>query len=269
MNRRKTKEIKVGSLIIGGNAHISVQSMANCDSGDFDALYAQIKALERVGCDLVRVAVPDMNAVRVLGALKESDIKIPISADIHFDYKLAIEAAEAGADKIRINPGNIGSDDRVKAVAAAAKRLGVPIRVGVNGGSLDKRLLDRYGRPTARALAESALSNVRMLEKFDFDDIVVAVKSSCVESMVEANEIIAESTEYPIHLGVTEAGSAFSGTVKNAVGIGALLLRGIGDTIRVSLTSDPIDEIRSGREILASLGLDAKKNIEIVSCPTC
>ena len=267
--RRKTKEIKVGGLIIGGNAPVSVQSMTNTSSTDYDALYRQIKSLEAAGCDLVRVAIPDMEAVRVLSKIKESDIKIPISADIHFDYKLAIAAAEAGADKIRVNPGNIGEKDRIKAVADKCRLLGIPIRVGVNGGSLDKKVLAKYEEPSGRALAESALENVRILESFDFDDIVVAVKSSNVARMTEANEIIAASCHYPIHLGVTEAGSSFAGTVKNSIGIGSLLLKGIGDTLRVSLTADPVLEIKSGRQILASLGMDNKRNIEIVSCPTC
>ena len=266
--RRKTRKIRVGNIYIGGDAPVSVQSMTNTDSCDFDSTYRQIKALEVAGCELVRMAVPSLEAAEVLKRLKESDIRIPISADIHFDYSLAIAAAKAGADKIRINPGNIGADDKVRAVAEICLDRGIPIRIGVNGGSLDKRLLQKYGSATAEALAESALDNASMLLKYGFEDIILSVKSSNVAKMIRANEILAEKTDFPLHLGVTEAGSAFSGTVKNAVGIGALLSRGIGDTIRVSLTASPAEEIKSGREILKSLGI-LKGGIEIVSCPTC
>jgi len=267
--RRKTKEIKIGNTLIGGNAPITVQSMTNTDSLDFDATYRQIKAAEAAGCDIIRMAFPEQGAAETLYRLKCSDIAIPIVADIHFSAKLAILAAEAGADKIRINPGNIGESDRVKAVADICRLKNIPIRVGVNSGSLEKDLLALHGAPTAKALAASALENVKLLEKFDFDNIVVAIKASDVWRMVEANRIVAAACDYPLHLGVTEAGSEALGTVKSAMGIGSLLLDGIGDTLRVSLTADPVREVEKGRAILSALGLDTRSKIDLVSCPTC
>ena len=263
------KLIRVGALALGGDAPITVQSMTNTPSSDYEATYRQMKALEAAGCDIIRMAVPDKAAVEVLYRLKLSDITMPIVAAIHFNASLAIAAMEAGADKVRINPGNIGDADRVKAVAKAAALHGVPIRVGVNSGSLEKKQLALYGAPTAEALAASALENVRLLERYDFDRIVVAIKSSDVKRMVEANRLVAAACDYPLHLGVTEAGSELVGTVKSAIGIGSLLLDGIGNTIRVSLTADPIREVEKGRAILAALSLDQKEKIQLVSCPTC
>ena len=269
MERRISKKIKVGNIYIGGDSKISVQSMTNTDSADFDATYGQIKKLESVGCDIVRMTVPDMEAVKTIYRLKNSDINIPIVADIHFDYKMAIEAAYAGADKIRINPGNIGDEDRVKAVVEACNSKNIPIRIGVNSGSLEKSILEKYGRPSGEALAESALYHASLLEKNDFTNIILAVKSSRVADMITANRILAEKTEYPLHLGVTEAGTVHKGVIKSAAGIGSLLLDGIGDTIRVSLTAEPTEEVREGKAILSSLGIVEENGINIISCPTC
>ena len=269
ITRRKTRQIKVGNTLIGGDAPITVQSMTNTDSLDFDATYRQIKAAEAAGCDIIRMAFPEKGAADTLYKLKCSDITIPIVADIHFSASLAILAAQAGADKIRINPGNIGENDRVKAVAEICRQKNIPIRVGVNSGSLEKEMLALHGAPTAAALAASALENVRLLERFDFDNIVVAIKSSDVWRMTEANRIVAEACDYPLHLGVTEAGSEALGTVKSAMGIGSLLLSGIGDTLRVSLTADPVREVEKGRAILSALSLDRRSVIDLVSCPTC
>ncbi len=267
--RRRSKKVKVGNVFVGGNEKITVQSMTNTDSADFGATYDQIKKLENAGCDIVRITVPDMDAVHTVAKLKNSDIKIPIVADIHFDYKMAIESAEAGADKIRINPGNIGGDDRVKAVVDACRKRNVPIRIGVNSGSLEKNILEKYGRPSGEALAESALYHASLLEKFDFYDIILSVKSSRVADMIEANTILAEKSDYPLHLGVTEAGTLHKGLIKSSAGIGSLLLRGIGDTIRVSLTSDPVQEVIEGRAILNSLDIEENVGINVISCPTC
>jgi len=267
--RRKTKKIKVGSTYIGGDAPVTVQSMTNTFTEDTDSTYRQIKALENAGCDIVRVTVPTMEAVESIYKLKCSDIGIPIVADIHFDYKLALAVADAGIDKIRINPGNIGDPDRIKAVADKCSLKNIPIRIGVNSGSVEKRLLEKYGSPCAEALAESAMDNIALLERYDFNNIIVAIKSSNVQRMVLANKLVAEKCDYPIHLGVTEAGSELRGTVKSAMGIGACLLSGVGDTLRVSLTADPVLEIERGRAILEGLGMDAKSKISIVSCPTC
>ncbi len=269
MERRKSEKIKIGNIYIGGDSDIPVQSMTNTDSADFQATYSQIKSLEGVGCDIVRMTVPDMNAVETVYKLKKSDIKIPIVADIHFDYKMAIEAANAGADKIRINPGNIGDDDKVKAVVDVCRNKNIPIRIGVNSGSLEKSILEKYGRPSGEALAESALYHASLLEKYDFTDIILAVKSSRVVDMVCANRILAQKTKYPLHLGVTEAGTIHKGVIKSSIGIGSLLLDGIGDTIRVSLTANPIEEVREGRAILSSLGIGGENGINIISCPTC
>jgi (E)-4-hydroxy-3-methylbut-2-enyl-diphosphate synthase len=267
--RRKTKKISVGKISVGGDSPVSVQSMTNTDSSDFDATYRQMKALEAAGCDIVRMTMPNDDAVKTLYKLKLSDIKMPIVADIHFDYRLAVAAAEAGADKIRINPGNIGSEDHIKAVADCCRSRNIPIRLGINSGSLEKDLLAKYGAPTAEALAESAFDNIKALERFDFDNIIVAIKSSDVMRMTEANRLVAASCGYPIHLGVTEAGSDKIGSIKSAIGIGSLLLSGIGDTIRVSLTADPVLEVERGRTILQALELDRRQKISLVSCPTC
>ena len=267
--RRKTREVKIGRVAIGGNNPIAVQSMTNTPTQDFAKTYAQVLALERAGCDIVRLAVPDLESVRTIGALKESDLKVPLVADIHFDYRLALECAEAGVDKIRINPGNIGDIENVRAVARACAAKNIPIRVGVNSGSLEKGVKQKYGAVTGDALADSAISNIRLLERFDFNNIVVAIKSSDVYKMIRANEAVASVCDYPIHLGVTEAGGANMGTIKSAVGIGSALTRGIGDTLRVSLTDDPVLEVKKGREILASLCMDERSMIDLVSCPTC
>ncbi|CDF57945.1 flavodoxin-dependent (E)-4-hydroxy-3-methylbut-2-enyl-diphosphate synthase [Thermobrachium celere] len=267
MNRRKTKKIKVGNIFVGGDAPITVQSMTNTDTRDVKSTVNQIKQLEKEGCEIIRVAVPDMEAV---DAIKEiiKQIKIPLVADIHFDYRLAIKSLENGVNALRINPGNIGDENKVKEVVNAAKYYGVPIRVGVNSGSLEKELLEKYKRPCPQALVESALKNVEILEKYGFYDIVLSVKSSNVVEMVESYRLLSKNTDYPLHVGVTEAGTKFSGTVKSSIGIGALLLDGIGDTIRVSLTDDPVEEVRLGKEILQACGV-RKFGVEIISCPTC
>ncbi len=267
--RRKSRKIKVGNSYIGGDAHVSIQSMTNTDTNEIEATYAQIKALEDAGCEIVRLAVPDIEAARTFSLLKERGVKVPLVADIHFDYKIALECVAAGADKIRINPGNIGDSDRIKAVADACRTRSLPIRIGVNSGSLEKHILKKYSSPTPEALAESALYNASLLESFDFGDIAISVKASDVYSMIRANRILAEKTDYPLHLGVTEAGGVSSGTVKSAVGIGSLLSLGIGDTVRVSLTADPVSEIKVARDILASLDMLEDKGMDIVSCPTC
>lgn len=267
--RRKTRQIQVGNVRIGGDAPISVQSMTNTDPLDFEATSAQISALCAAGCDIVRLAIPNTAAVRTLAKLKEQFPQTPLVADIHFDYKLALGALDAGVDKIRINPGNIGDRERVRAVADAARRRGVPIRIGVNSGSLESHILEKYGAPTPMALAESALYHAELLEACDFHDIAISVKASTVRAMIEANRILAEKTDYPLHLGVTEAGGAHTGSIKSAIGIGALLSEGIGDTIRVSLTADPVLEVKEGRAILSALDLLEEKQIDIVSCPTC
>lgn len=267
MERRKTKKVKVGSLYIGGDAPVSVQSMLNKPAHDFEASVRQAVELEKAGCQVIRGAIPDMDAVGLIPALKEA-VKAPIVADIHFDYRLAIEAVAAGVDKVRINPGNIGSDDRVKAVVDACKSRNIPIRIGVNSGSVEKEILAKYGAPTPEAMAESAMYHASLLEKFDFDDIVISIKSSNVENMIKAYETVAERCDYPLHLGVTEAGTARMGLIKSSAGIGSLLMHGIGDTIRVSLTDDPVNEVYAGHDILKALGLKSD-SVQIVSCPTC
>lgn len=265
--RRKSKKIKVGDIFIGGDSKITVQSMLNIPSQDSDGNVKQAIELEKAGCEIIRLAVPDMQSVNTVSALKEN-IKIPVVADIHFDYKLALASLDAGVDKIRINPGNIGADENVKAVANACKRRGVPIRIGVNSGSVEKDILARYGGPTPEAMAESAMYHVRLLEKFDFDDIVISIKSSNVKNMIEAYERVAEMCDYPLHLGVTEAGTRRMGLIKSSVGIGSLITRGIGDTIRVSLTANPIEEVYAGFDILKAVGED-NSTPRLVSCPTC
>lgn len=266
MERRKSKQVMAGGVAIGGGAPITVQSMLNVPSTDLEGSVAQAVRLEQAGCQILRAAIPNREAVALIPAIKEK-ISIPLVADIHFDYKLALESVAAGIDKIRINPGNIGDDSRVKAVADACRIHGIPIRVGVNSGSLEKHILAKYGGPTPEALCESALYHVSLLEKFDFTDIVISLKASSVDLTVRAYELIAGKCDYPLHLGVTEAGTARMGLVKSAIGIGSLLQRGIGDTIRVSLTADPVEEIRAGEDILRAL--DLKRGVQFVSCPTC
>jgi (E)-4-hydroxy-3-methylbut-2-enyl-diphosphate synthase len=265
--RHKTRQIMVGSVPVGGSAPISVQSMTNTRTQDAGATTAQIRRLEAAGCDIVRVAVPDMDAARALGRIK-ADIGIPLIADIHFDYRLAIAAAEAGVDGLRINPGNIGSDRKVKAVVSAARERKIPIRIGVNAGSLEKALLKKYGGATAEAMVESALGQVARLRDWDFHDIKVSLKASDVARTVAAYRLLAEKTDLPLHVGVTEAGGLYPGIVKSSLGIGMLLAEGIGDTIRVSLTRDPVEEVRTGFEILRALDL-RHRGVEIISCPTC
>ena len=268
-SRRNSRAVRVGRLTVGGNAPIPVQSMTNTDPRDREATLRQVRALVMAGCDVIRLAVPDVSAAGVFSYLKEQGIETPLVADIHFDYKIALAAIAAGADKIRINPGNIGSRDRVAEVVRACRAAGVPIRIGVNGGSLEKSLLAKYGAPTAEAIAESALSHAAILESLDFYDTVISVKSSDVSTMIEANRILADKTDYPLHLGVTEAGGLGRGTVKGAIGIGTLLAEGIGDTVRVSLTADPVEEVKAAREILSALGLNPRAGIDVISCPTC
>ncbi|MCX7903657.1 MAG: flavodoxin-dependent (E)-4-hydroxy-3-methylbut-2-enyl-diphosphate synthase [Caloramator sp.] len=266
MKRKKTKKVKIGNIFIGGDSPITIQSMTNTKTANVKDTIEQIKLLERAGCEIIRVAVPDEESAQAIRKIKK-EINIPLVADIHFDYKLAIKSIENGADKIRINPGNVGGVEKIKEIIKAAKHYDIPIRVGVNSGSVEKDILERYKRPCAEALAESAIRNVKLLEDLDFFNIVVSVKSSDVLETIESYKILSKSIEYPLHLGVTEAGTLISGTVKSSLGIGLLLYEGIGDTIRVSLTDDPANEIKVAREILKSLGL--RKGIEIVSCPTC
>ncbi len=267
MQRRACKTVWVGGVPIGGNAPITVQSMGNIPSSDIEKTVQQAKQLREAGCDILRIAVPDAAAVRLVDAIK-SNVDIPLVADIHFDYRLALDCVAAGIDKIRINPGNIGGEDRVRVVATACRDKRIPIRIGVNSGSLEKEILAKYGHPTAEAMRDSALYHASLLEKYDFDDIVLSIKSSDVQTMVKAYELTAEACDYPLHLGVTEAGTERMGLLKSAMGIGALLLQGIGDTIRVSLTADPVREVAAGRDILKGLGLQ-KSGISLVSCPTC
>ncbi len=260
-------QVKAGSVLIGGGAQVSVQSMLNVPSTDIEGSVRQAAALEEAGCQIIRAAIPDMDAVRLIPALKKA-VKAPIVADIHFNYQLALEACAAGVDKIRINPGNIGSDDRVKAVADACRQRGIPIRIGVNSGSLEKEILAKYGHPTPQALCDSALYHASLLEKFDFTDIVLSMKSSTVSTMIQAYELAAQQCDYPLHLGVTEAGTERMGIIKSSAGIGSLLLHGIGDTIRVSLTADPVREVYAAYDILRALDLHTD-GVQFVSCPTC
>lgn len=267
IERRKSRVVAAGNLKIGGCNKISVQSMLNVPAENIEGNVSQAVELEKAGCEIVRLTVPDLEAVKTLAAVKEA-VSIPVVADIHFDYKCALESVAAGVDKIRINPGNIGSDDRIKAVADACRIHNIPIRIGVNSGSLEKDLLSKYGSPTPDALCESALNHAALLEKFDFNDIVISIKSSNVRTMVAAYRKIADMCDYPLHLGVTEAGTRHMGMLKSAAGIGALLLDGIGDTIRVSLTADPVSEIAAGFDILKAVGIKTDCP-QIVSCPTC
>ena len=263
---RTSKQVMVGRMPLGGGAPVTVQSMLNVPSTDIPGSVAQAKRLEAAGCQILRAAIPDMAAVALIPALKEA-VSIPLVADIHFDYKLALESVAAGVDKVRINPGNIGEDSRVRAVAKACREKGVPIRVGVNSGSVEKHILAKFGGPTPEALVESALCHVSLLEKFDFTDIVVSLKASSVDRTIRAYQLMAQRCGYPLHLGVTEAGTARMGLIKSAIGIGGLLQQGIGDTIRVSLTADPVEEIAAGKDILKALGMGAGPRL--VSCPTC
>jgi (E)-4-hydroxy-3-methylbut-2-enyl-diphosphate synthase len=265
--RRKSRQIKLGDLAIGGDAPISVQSMCNTDTRDVPATLAQIEALQQAGCEIVRCAVPDQQAADCLGAIKQR-CQIPLIADIHFDYKLALTALEQGVDGLRLNPGNIGERWKVEEVVAACRERQVPIRIGVNGGSLEKELLEKYGHPTPAAMAESALGHIRILEDLNYQEIKVSLKASDVRRTVEAYWRLATQVDYPLHIGITEAGTTWSGTIKSAVGLGALLYEGIGDTLRVSLTGDPVEEVRVGFEILKSLELRERGPV-FVSCPTC
>ncbi len=267
MKRRMTKKITVGTLCIGGGAEITVQSMLNVPSTDKEGSVRQAVALEKAGCEIIRLAIPDKEAVQLIPAIKK-EVSVPLVADIHFDYKLALESAAAGIDKIRINPGNIGDESRVKQVADECRRRHIPIRIGVNSGSLEKHILAKYGKPTPQALCDSALYHAALLEKFDFDQIVVSLKSSNVLFMKEAYELAAQQCDYPLHVGVTEAGTERMGLIKSAAGIGSLLLNGIGDTIRVSLTDDPVKEVYAAKDILQALGL-RRFGVQFISCPTC
>ncbi len=263
----KTRTIRIGDRVIGGGNPILIQSMCNTKTEDVEATVAQILRLEAAGCEIIRTAVPTMEAARALGEIKKR-IHIPLVADIHFDYRLAIASIENGADKIRINPGNIGSADRVRAVVEKARERQIPIRVGVNSGSLEKSLIEKYGGVTAEGLVESALGQAAMIGEMGYENLVLSIKSSDVMMCVKAHELISQRTDYPLHVGITEAGTVTSGNIKSAVGLGIMLYEGIGDTIRVSLTGDPVEEVKSARLILKTLGL-RKGGIEVVSCPTC
>ena len=262
-----TKQIMVGGVPIGGGAPVTIQSMTNTRTDDVEATLHQIRTLAAAGCEIIRVAVPDMAAAKAVGKIKEES-PIPVVVDIHFDYKLALEAIAAGADKVRINPGNIGGADHVKAVAQACARRGVPIRIGVNGGSLEKPLLAKYGGVCPEAMVESAFGHIRLLNQFDFDDICVSLKSSSVPMTMKAYRLMSQASDYPLHIGVTEAGTVRMGTLKSAVGIGGLLALGIGDTMRVSLSADPVEEVYAAKEILKAAGV-RKEGAELVSCPPC
>ncbi|MEK6539891.1 MAG: flavodoxin-dependent (E)-4-hydroxy-3-methylbut-2-enyl-diphosphate synthase [Deltaproteobacteria bacterium] len=265
--RRKTRQIAVGSVNIGSDHPVSIQSMTNIDTADVKATVTQIKALEKAGCEIVRVAVPNMEAAEAISKIKKS-INIPLIADIHFDYRLALKVIDKGIDGLRLNPGNIGNKGRIETVVKAAKDKKIPIRIGVNAGSLEKDILERYSHPTAEAMVESALRHIKILEDLDFHDIKVSLKASDIWKTIEAYRFLAKKVDYPFHIGITEAGTVFSGTVKSAVGLGILLTEGIGDTLRVSLTGDPVEEVRVGWEILKSMKL-RERGVNIISCPTC
>ena len=267
INRKKTKQINVGGVLIGGDAPIAIQSMTTTQTADVKATVEQIKKLEDVGCELIRVAVPEEIDAESIEYIKK-EINIPIIADIHFDYRLALKALEGGVDCLRINPGNIGELERVKKVVVAAKEREVPIRIGVNAGSLEKPLLEKYGAPTAEAMVESAMGHIKILEDMDFDLIKISLKASDVWKTVDAYRLLSEKVDYPLHLGITEAGTLFSGSIKSAVGLGIILGEGIGDTLRVSLAGDPVEEVRVGWEILKSLEI-RKRGVNVISCPTC
>lgn len=265
--RNNTKVIKIGNKLIGGGNPILLQSMTNTRTDDVRATVAQIKRLEDAGCDIVRCTVPDKKSAEAIREIKK-EIKIPLVADIHFDYKMAIAAMENGADKIRINPGNIGAKDKVKAVVDVARAMNIPIRIGVNSGSLEKSLIEKYGAVTAEGIVESALDKVKIIEDLGYDNLVISIKSSDVLMCIKAHELIDKATNYPLHVGITEAGTVWSGNIKSSIGLGIILYHGIGDTIRVSLTGDPVEEIKTGKLLLRTLGL-RKGGIEVVSCPTC
>jgi len=267
MNRDHTKTIQIGDRVIGGGNPVLIQSMCNTKTQDVASTVDQIKKLTAAGCDIIRVAVPDMEAAAAIREIKKQ-ISIPLVADIHFDYRLAVASIESGADKIRINPGNIGSLDRVRTVVDKAKEYQIPIRVGVNSGSLEKNLIEKYGGVTAEGIVESALNKVRMIEEMDYGNLVISIKSSDVLMCIKAHELIAEQTDYPLHVGITEAGTLISGTIKSSVGLGIILHKGIGDTIRVSLTGDPLEEVKAAKTILRTLGL-RQGGVEVISCPTC
>ncbi len=261
------KQVRVGGVLLGGGAPVAVQSMLNTPAADAAAAVRQAKALEEAGCELIRATVPDDAAVKTIAALKDA-VAVPIVADIHFDYRMALAAADAGADKIRINPGNIGADDRVRAVALKCARKNIPIRIGVNSGSVEKEILAKHGGPTPEALVESALYHVSLLQRHDFDDIVISIKSSNVKTAVQAYRLMAEKTDYPLHIGITEAGTERMGLLKSAAGLGSLLMDGIGDTIRVSLTADPVKEVYAAYDILKAVGV-REQGVNLISCPTC
>lgn len=267
MYRNHTKVIKIGDKVIGGGNPVLIQSMTNTRTEDVEATVAQILALEKAGCEIIRCTVPTIEAAKAIGEIKKQ-IHIPLVADIHFDYRMAIAAMENGADKIRINPGNIGGMDKLKAVVDVAKEKNIPIRVGVNSGSLEKELVEKYGGVTAEGIVESALDKVGMIESFGYDQIVISIKSSDVLMCIKAHELLADKTDYPLHVGITESGTLYSGNIKSSVGLGIILYQGIGDTIRVSLTGDPVEEIKTAKLILRTMGL-RKGGIEVVSCPTC
>ena len=267
MQRTETRTVQVGNLKLGGGNPVVIQSMCNTDTRDVAATVAQIHALEAAGCELVRVAVPDMKAADAIGEIKKQ-IHIPLVADIHFDYRLALRVMELGIDKVRINPGNIGDEDRIRQVVEMAKEKHIPIRIGVNSGSLEKELVEKYHGVTAQGLVESALDKVKIIEDLGYDNLVISIKSSDVMMCVKAHELLAEQTNYPLHVGITEAGTVYSGNIKSAVGLGIILYEGIGDTIRASLTGDPLEEIKSAKRILKTLNL-RKGGVEVVSCPTC
>ncbi len=267
IKRRKTREVQIGNVKIGGDNPVAIQSMCNTKTSDVEATVNQIKELEEAGCEIIRVAVPDMAAAEAIKDIKKQ-INIPLVADIHFDYRLALKAIESGVDKLRINPGNIGSEDRIKAVVMAAKEKNIPIRIGVNSGSLEKDILEKYGSVTPQGLVESALRHVKILEKYDFNDIVISIKASNVPFSIETYSILSKEVDYPLHLGITESGTEWTGSIKSAVGIGTILAMGIGDTIRVSLTGNCVQEVLTAKEILKSLNL-RKFGINFVSCPTC
>lgn len=267
IQRKNTRVVNIGGVLIGGNNPIAIQSMTNTKTEDVSATVNQILRLEETGCEIIRCAVPTMEAAEAIGEIKKR-VHIPVVADIHFDYRLAIAAMENGVDKIRINPGNIGSQERIKAVVDAAKERNIPIRVGVNSGSLEKNLVEKYGGVTAEGIVESALDKVRIIEDMGYDNLVISIKSSNVMMCVKAHELISEKTDYPLHVGITESGTVMTGSIKSAVGLGLILGQGIGDTIRVSLTGDPVEEIKAAKTILKTLGI-RQSGIEIVSCPTC
>lgn len=269
MERKITKLVNVGNVAIGGGTRISIQSMTNTDTLDKEATFAQTVRLHSAGCDIVRIAIPTIEAADTISYIKERRADIPLVADIHFDYKIALRAVDCGVDKIRINPGNIGDENRVAEVARACSSKGIPIRIGVNGGSLEKEILHKYGSPTPQALFESAQGHINLLNRYDFDDIVISVKSSIVPNAIEACKYVSEHCNYPIHMGVTEAGSSRMGIIKNAEAIAALVHLGIGDTVRISLTEDPEAEVYAAKDILRSLGCDGHIGMDIVSCPTC